>query len=496
MGPTFIKLGQLLSTRSDLLAPAYLDALARLQDDVEPFDFAEVEATVEAELGVRISKAFQEFDHVPLATASLGQVHRAVLRDGRDVAVKVQRPGVRAQVRDDLEVIEELAAFVDDHTKAGRQFGFSDMVLEFKASLADELDYRREAQHLRLLGEQLESESLLVVPQPIDDYTTATVLTMDLVHGRNISSLGPLAKTELDGGPLADSLFRCYLRQILEHGFVHADPHPGNVLLTDDGRLALIDLGMVTRLSPTAQDSLIRLLLAVSDGDGDSTAEILIRMGKKLEDFDGDTFTRRIDALVLRHHGASLAEVEAGALVGELTQIAGSCGLRPPPELSMIGKALLNLDQVACSLDPDFVPMAVVEDEVASILRRKLTDSVRPGNVLTTVLEAREFVERFPGRVNKVMDALAAGELTLKVQGIDEREVIRGIQQLGNRVTTGLVVAALIIGAAMIMRIETDSQLFGYPALAIVLFVVASAVGLWLVISSLIHDLPRRTRKR
>ena len=496
MGPTFIKLGQLLSTRSDLLAPAYLDALARLQDDVEPFDFAEVEATVEAELGVRISKAFQEFDHVPLATASLGQVHRAVLRDGRDVAVKVQRPGVRAQVRDDLEVIEELAAFVDDHTKAGRQFGFSDMVSEFKTSLADELDYRREAQHLRLLGEQLESESLLVVPQPIDDYTTATVLTMDLVHGRNIASLGPLAKTELDGGPLADSLVRCYLRQILEHGFVHADPHPGNVLLTDDGRLALIDLGMVTRLSPASQDSLIRLLLAVSDGDGDSTAEILVRMGKKLDDFDGDTFTRRIDSLVLRHHGASLAEVEAGALVGELTQIAGSCGLRPPPELSMIGKALLNLDQVACSLDPDFVPMAVVEDEVASILRRKLTDSVRPGNVLTTVLEAREFVERFPGRVNKVMDALAAGELTLKVQGIDEREVIRGIQQLGNRVTTGLVVAALIIGAAMIMRIETDSQLFGYPALAIVLFVVASAVGLWLVISSLIHDLPRRTRKR
>jgi len=162
----------------------------------------------------------------------------------------------------------------------------------------------------------------------------------------------------------------------------------------------------------------------------------------------------------------------------------------------MIGKALLNLDQVACSLDPDFIPMAVVEDEVASILRRKLTDSVRPGNVFTTVLEAREFVERFPGRVNKVMDALAAGELTLKVQGIDEREVIRGIQQLGNRVTTGLVVAALIIGAAMIMRIETDSELFGYPALAIVLFVVASAIGLWLVVSSLIHDLPRRTRKR
>jgi ubiquinone biosynthesis protein len=496
MGPTFIKLGQLLSTRSDLLAPAYLEALARLQDDVEPFGFDEVESIVEAELGARISKAFQRFDHIPLASASLGQVHRAVLRDGREVAVKVQRPGVRAQVRDDLEVIEELAGFLDDHTKAGRQFGFSDMVREFKTSLAAELDYRQEAQHLRTLGGHVGADPKLVVPQPIDDYTTATVLTMDLIHGRNIASLGPLAKTEIDGQPLADALFRSYLRQILEHGFVHADPHPGNVLLTDDGRLALIDLGMVARLSPASQDRLIRLLLAVSGGDGASTAETLIGMGRKLDGFDGDAFTRRVDELVLRHHGASLAEVEAGRLVGELAQIAGSCGLRPPPELSMVGKALLNLDQVACSLDPEFVPMDVVEDELASILRRKTADSVRPGNVLSAALEVREFAERLPGRVNKVMDALAEGELTLNVQGIDERELLRGIQQLANRVTTGLVIAAMIVGAAMIMRIETSSELLGYPALAIVLFIVASVAGLWLVVSSITHDLPRRRRDR
>jgi ubiquinone biosynthesis protein len=496
MGPTFIKLGQLLSTRSDLLAPAYLEALARLQDDVEPFGFAEVEATVENELGVRISAAFSHFDHEPLATASLGQVHRAALRDGREVAVKVQRPGVRDQVRDDLEVIEELAGFLDDHTRAGRRFGFSDMVLEFKASLAAELDYRQEAQHLRLLGAQIEGEPRLVVPQPVDDYTTSSVLTMDLVRGRNISSLGPLAKTELDGRPLADALFRCYLRQILEHGFVHADPHPGNVLLTEDGRLALIDLGMVARLSPRTQDDIVRLLLAVSAGDGTSTADVLVRMSRKLDGFDAGAFTRRIDALVLRRHGASLGEIEAGALVGELAHIAGTCGLRPPPELTMIGKALLNLDQVACTLDPDFVPMEVVEHEVASILRRKAADSVRSGNVLSAALEAREFAERLPGRVNKVMDALAEGELTLNVQGIDEKELLRGIQQLANRVTTGLVIAAMIIGAAMIMRIETSSELLGYPALAIVLFVVASAAGLWLIISSFVHDLPQRRPRR
>ncbi|MDQ3294456.1 MAG: AarF/UbiB family protein, partial [Actinomycetota bacterium] len=320
MGPTFVKLGQLLSTRSDLLSVPYLDALARLQDDVDPFSFADVERIVEEGVGARISKAFQSFDHEPLAAASLGQVHRAVLRDGRAVAVKVQRPGVRERVRDDMEVIEELAGFVDSHTKTGRQFGFGDMVGEFKASIAAELDYRQEAAHLRLLGEHLAGHDALVVPQPVDSYTTSTVLTMELVAGRNIASLGPLALTEVDAGDLVDVLFRAYLQQILENGFVHADPHPGNVLLTDDGRLALIDLGMVARLSPDLQDSLIRLLLAVSEGRGDQVADVLVSIGAPARDFDADRFRRSINTLVLRYQYASLGEIETGRVIGELTR--------------------------------------------------------------------------------------------------------------------------------------------------------------------------------
>ncbi|HET6663033.1 MAG TPA: AarF/UbiB family protein, partial [Acidimicrobiales bacterium] len=226
MGPTFIKLGQLLSTRSDLLSDPYLEALARLQDDVEPVGFAEIERIVEEEVGARLSNAFQSFDHRPLASASLGQVHQAVLRDGRRVAVKVQRPGVGEQVADDMEVIEELAGFVDSHTAAGDKFGFADMVREFKASITAELDYRQEAGHLRTLGAHLADHPALVVPSPVDGYTTSRVLTMDLIDGQSVGSLGPLARTELDGRTLAEALFRAYLQQILEHGFVHADPHP------------------------------------------------------------------------------------------------------------------------------------------------------------------------------------------------------------------------------------------------------------------------------
>lgn len=495
MGPTFVKLGQLLSTRADLLPPVYLDALSRLQDDVAPFPFEQVEEIVEAEVGARISRAFASFDHQPMASASLGQVHRAVLRDGRPVAVKVQRPGIRRQVVEDMEVIEELAAFVDDHTRAGDRLRFADMAAEFRRSLMAELDYRREADNLRLLGQHLAGHSRIVVPQPVDDYTTGTVLTMDLVEGRNVGGLGPLAQMELDGRELAEQLFAAYLDQILVHGFVHADPHPGNVLLTDDGDLALIDLGMVVRVAPELRDQLLRLLASVSEGQGRDAAEVLVAMGTKGPDFDADGYHQAVTRLVSGHQHVTVGRLQAGAVVGELARAAAACGLRPPVEMTMIGKALLNLDQVAQILDADFDPNEAIRQHTAEILRDNLLGSASPANLLHAAMDARDFANHFPGRVNKVMDALAEGEMTLNVKGIDEAELMRGIQKLANRVTAGLVIAALIVGAAMVMRIETDAELFGYPALAVVLFLVASLLGLALVLNSLWSDLPQRRRR-
>jgi len=496
MGPTFVKLGQLLSTRSDLLPPVYTEALSRLQDEVVPFGFAEVEDIVEAEIGARLSNAFQSFDHEPMASASLGQVHRAVLRDGRPVAVKVQRPGIRRQVVEDMDVIEELAGFVDEHTRTGDRLRFAAMAAEFRRSLVAELDYRREADNLRALARDLAGHDRIVVPLPVDDYTTSIVLTMDLIDGRNVGSLGPLAQMELDGRPLAEQLFRAYLDQILVHGFVHADPHPGNVLLTKEGQLALVDLGMVVRVSSGLQDELIRLLAAVSEGQAAVAAEVLVGMGEKGPDFDADAYHRQIARLVAGNQPTTVGQLEAGVVVGELARAAAAAGLHPPVEMTMIGKALLNLDQVARILDPEFDPNAAIREHTADIVRDKLLASASPANILHAAMDAKEFAERLPGRVNKVMDALAEGELTLNVQGVDEAELMRGIQKLANRVTTGIVVAALIIGAAMVMRIETDAQLFGYPTLAIVLFLVATIVGLWLVVTSLLSDLPQHRRRR
>jgi predicted unusual protein kinase regulating ubiquinone biosynthesis (AarF/ABC1/UbiB family) len=496
LGPTYVKLGQLLSTRSDLLPQPYLAALARLQDAVEPFGFAEVEATVERELGVRIGDAFRWFDHDPLASASLGQVHRAELRSGRLVAVKVQRPDIREGIERDLAAIEEMAALADDHTEHGRRLGFGDMVTEFRRSLLAELDYRLEASNLEALADALSEEDRIFVPQPVRDYSSEHVLTMDYASGRSIGQIGPLGLLDIDGPALAEALFDSYLEQVLVHGLFHADPHPGNVLVTDDGRLALLDLGMVARVPSTMQDELIKLLLAISDGRGRDAADVAIGLGRRLEDFDGEQFRSSAEELVGRAQQATLGELQAGRVVAELVQVAAAAGLRLPSELTMLGKALLNLDEVARTLDPTFDPNAAMQRRSAELMRKKLLQSASSGNVMAAAMEAKEFAERLPGRINQVMDALAEGQLTLNVQGIDEQELMRGIQKLANRVAAALVVASLVIGAALIMRIDTDAQLFGYPALAIVLFLVAAGFGLWLLISIQMSDLPQRRPRR
>ena len=486
MGPTYIKLAQVLSTRADLIPPPYARALSRLQDSVEPFGFDEVERIVTEELGVRISNAFSWFSAEPLASASLGQVHRATLRNGREVVVKVQRPNIRERIAEDMEVLAELAEFADRHSEAGRKYGFGELLEQFRRSLNGELDYRREAANLARLGGIVGRYDKLVVPEPVDDYTTDKVLTMDYLHGRKITSLGPLAKMEVDGHDLAEQLFQAYLDQILVEGFFHADPHPGNVLLTDDNRLAMVDLGQVARVPKAMRKQLVRLLLALSDGDGKAAAEAAVTLGRPLEGFDNQEFCARASELIERSQGVTVQDIDAGSMVMELMRISGDHGLRLPPELSMLGKALLNLDQVARELDPSFDPSQAIRRHTDEVLQTQMRPS--SGSAFTALLEARDFVEQLPGRVNKVMDAMAEGTFALDVHAFDEAEMIRGFQKLANRLTMGLVVAALIIGAALLIQVDTKSKLFGYPSLAIVCFLAAMICGFALLWSILRAD--------
>src|SRR6185503_8855945 len=312
LGPTFIKLGQLLSTRADLLPPPYLDSLSRLQDQIAPFPYEQVDSIVSTELGVRSSKAFAEFDSEPIGAASLGQVHRAYMRDGRAVVVKVQRPDIRELIVDDLESLGEIAQFLDAHTELGRRYEFENMLFNLRKSLIAELDFKTEASNLVTIGCNLAEFDNIIVPRPVDDYTTSRVLTMEYISGKKITSLTPLRVLEINGGALADELFRAYLKQILIDGLFHADPHPGNVFLTDDDCIALLDLGMVGHVTRTFQDNLLRLLLAISEGRGELAAESAIKMGEAKQNFDRRGFERRITDLVAENSDAVLSKMNAG----------------------------------------------------------------------------------------------------------------------------------------------------------------------------------------
>src|SRR5580700_6229355 len=298
MGPTFVKFGQLLSSRPDLLPAPYLKALARLQDKVKPFPHEQVEEIIASELGIRISKAFSFFEEKHLAAASLGQVHRAALRDGRPVVVKVQRPEIRKQIAEDFEVLEEIAGFFDEHTDIGRRYRFGKILAEIKSSILQELDYQREASNLTTLANNLKEFPLILVPLPVLDYSSRSVLTMDYVSGTKITTLSPIAHLDMNGDVLAEELFKAYLKQVLIDGFFHADPHPGNVFLTDDGRVALLDLGMTGRLSSSMQEHLLQLLIAISESNGEDVAKIVLRVSDTTEEFDDSAFRKQVALLV------------------------------------------------------------------------------------------------------------------------------------------------------------------------------------------------------
>jgi ubiquinone biosynthesis protein len=497
LGPTFIKLGQLLSTRADLLPAPYLESLARLQDQLEPFPFDTVREIVEEELGVRLSRIFDDIDETPMAAASIGQVHAALLRshDGgppREVVVKVQRPGIRRQVFDDLEVLEDIASRVETHSEQGRLFGVGDLVAQFRRSMLDELDYRKEAANLVRLRTIVADRRLLVVPAPYDDFSTSRVLTMDRIRGRKVTEMSPLARLDIDGPRLAHELFDAYLDQILVEGFFHADPHPGNVLLTPDGRLGLIDLGMVARVTPEVRERLLQLLLALGEQRGEEVARIAADISERLPDCDTRRFTADVADLVERTAPSSLEQLDAGRLVLDLTRTCAAAGLRPPPELSMVGKALLNLDMVARQLDPDVAPVTFVQERAVELVRGGMTPSV--SGMLNAAMEARDFAEQLPGRVNRAMDALADGRFELKVDAFDETAFLQGLHRMANRVATGLVLAALIVGAALLSSVRTSARIAGYPAVAFVFFMVAAVCGLYLVGSIFLSD--RKLRRR
>ena len=474
LGPTFIKIGQLLSTRADLLPEPYLVALSRLQDHVEPFPFEDVERIIGEQLGVRLSKAFESFDEKPIGAASLGQVHLATLRGGRKVAVKVQRPGIRQQIAADLDSLAEIAEFVDAHTEFGKRYEVSRVVEQFRTTLVRELDYQLEAHHLLELRENLMEFRRLRVPDVVADYSSSQVLTMEYLQGTKITALSGAVLADLDGDGLAEELFRAYLKQSLVDGLFHADPHPGNLLLTPERNIAIIDLGMVGRLHQRLRDQLVHLLAGIAEGDGVQTAEAAMSIGESRDTgIDRNLFINSVEELVGANKGRTISEVQVGAVILQVMQACAAAGLRLPAEISLLGKALMNLDRVGMTLSPAFDPNASIRRHLNENIRARMKDTATPANLLGVFTEVKDFLGQMPSRMNRILELVADNKLTVKVNSIDEQRLIQGMQKVANRITTGLILAALIVGSALLARMETSFRIFGYPGLAMLFFIIA-----------------------
>lgn len=489
LGPTFVKIGQALSTRPDMVPAPYLAALERMQDNVAPLTFETIRQVIEDELGVRPNKIFDVLEEKPLGCASLAQVHRATLRDGRVVAVKVQRPGITETIRNDLDALAGLAQKVDSYTDIGRRMRFADWVHEFRKTLLAELDYRVEAENLDRFNQHFADYPELFVPVPLWDLTRQKVLTMELIAGTKATDLSGLRRTEQKLGDLATALMRGYLDQVFVHGEIHADPHPGNLLVTEDGRLALLDLGMVAHVPPKQRERLLKLLFAAVDGRGEEVANEAIGMGTRLEDFDEETFVREVGQMVARYAARSRAQsMGEGRMMLDLVRHATACGLRTPPELSLLGKTLLNLEGVCAALDPELDVKQVVEDHLEHVMRHRLRKSFSPANIASEMMEMQMLVREAPRKVTEILSLLAENRMQVRMTGLEESHLMESLQKIANRITAGVITAALILASAMMMDVDSSNRLFGYPAIALVLFLIAAALGIALVLSALLND--------
>ena len=526
LGPAYVKLGQVLSTRPDLLPEPYIRELEKLQDDVGPIPFEEVEHTIETELGARINKLFDSFDREPLATASLGQAHAATMRGGREVVVKVQRPHIRASLADDLEFFHDVAQFLSDHTGVGSRIDVLGVIQQLERALTEELDYRVEARNAAAFRRSLAEFPRIIVPKVVEAYSREKVLTTERVHGLKVSDVSPLTRLEHDFTPLAEELTRAYLKGITIDGFFHADPHPGNIFVVlrgmkspptpsdvaasdrrsevrdattplarieadaqaqatptpddVDARLAVIDFGMTARLSGTLREAATRLLIALGDHRGDDVAATLIEQGVPTSDFDRPGYTRAIAELIARNVDLSAAEVQAGKVLFEVIDLSFQHGLRLPAEMTLLAKALFNLDGVTRALDPGYMPLETIREFSNQIAVQRAQRDLSPRRLYQIAVESGDLIAALPHRLDQITSRLANNDLSTHVDVPQLPSLIVALQKVANRVFSGLVLAGLLIAS---------SQLLPYwRTLGTVGFVIAAVIGVYMVLTILLSD--------
>src|ERR1051325_1204915 len=453
LGTTFIKLGQILSTRADLLSPEYLAELTKLQDSAAPVRFEEIQAVLETELGHSIQHLFARFDREPLAAASIGQAHAAVLADGTEVVVKVRRPGVVEQVNEDLEILKELAATAGRHWRLADHYDLAGLVDEFSQTLRRELDYIREAHNAERFAVNFASDPRIHVPRVFWEATTSRVLTLERIRGVKINDLNALEEQGTDRRGLADYATNVVLKMVCEDGFFHADPHPGNFFIEPNGTIGLIDFGMVGVIDEQTQELLAELLIGINHQDADRLVDVFLDLGVTRKRVDRALARRDIDLLLSTYWGLPLGELKVTAVLNDVYSIMRRHRMHLPSNLALLLKTVIMIEGLGVTLDPDFHLSKVLTPYTERLVLRQYSPSRWVRSFGRSSLELARFAVEMPQHLRRIATAAESGDLQIGMRPEGFDPVIDRLERIANRIVLGVIAAAFINGLAVLVSV-------------------------------------------
>jgi ubiquinone biosynthesis protein len=469
LGTTFVKLGQLLSSRPDLLPDVYIDELGKLVDDVEPLPFAPLREAIQREIGLDV---FASIDETPLATASIAQIHAALLRSGREVVVKVRRPGITEQVQLDLDLLRKVASVAERHSGTARLLQLNALTEELEQHLLAELDFVEEANNAERIAKVLaEFTEDIYVPQVIHPYVTEQVLVLERVHGERVGEEHGLERER--AAELARSFFRAYVRQVTVAGLYHADPHRGNVLLTPDGRLALLDFGLLGRLDDDTRTSLALLLLAIAQNRADDVADLILELSLTTVESDEAGFVPDLRRKLPRYHWRPLAGIKTGEGLADLQRLCLQHGIALPTSFALVGKTLSQAESIARTLDLQLDPVELLRKEGWSVMASEAEKRLEPNQVMALAFTQLQPLLRMPRKLAQLVQRIEAGSLKIAVAPTELESFEHLLRSAANRVGAALIISALLIASALMARVSHVVALVGFAA--------ASALALFMI---------------
>jgi ubiquinone biosynthesis protein len=482
LGPTFVKFGQLLSMRPDILPPDIIAELRGLQDDVSPFPYEQVEDMIRAELGQPIERLFKEFDPVPTAAASIGQVHRATLPNGRDVVVKVQRPGAHRQIEADLNLMYQAARLAKERVSALDFIDAEALVDEFARSIRQELDYRLEARNAETFRKNFAGHPHVRIPRVYWTYTRPRVLTLEYLDGTQLADLELLGWTPEQRRRLAEVLTEAWMTMIFRHGFFHADPHPANVLVFEPDRIGLVDFGLAGRLTEEDVSKGTGLFIDVANENIEALPKRLAELGVRYPKEREEEFVAELRDLFYRYYGASLAEIDPQQVIRDVFALIYRMNLRLPTRFVLLDKAIATLGSVATELSPDFNVFEVAKPYARSLLLGRYTPARIASRARRETINLARIAAEFPYQVHDILEEVRDGQIEVGFvhKGLDE--FMQKMDVAINRLVMALVVAAGLIGSSLLgIFAETGPQILGLHFLAVIGFIVSGALGAWLL---------------